>query len=167
MVSTTTRRFYQQVIQLDEMIIREATRKDAEWILHHYRGMFFASSVSEKVLDETEQMTKCYLTTDWTKDFRYFLVEVNREIIGGCGLCTFRIPPLLDQKIGLMAYLFNMYIEPQERRKGIGRALLNHIVSVCVREEIGLVILHTSEIGRYLYSKYGFTSSENLMHLRV
>jgi GNAT superfamily N-acetyltransferase len=146
------------------MTIREATRKDAEWILHHRRNMFRESGVSDETLDETEKMTKRYLTTDWTEDFRYFLIEENSDIIGGCGLSIFKIPPFSGNKTGLMSYIFNMYIEPSERGRGLGRALMNHVIGVCLKEGIGLAILHASELGRNLYGTSGFVASENLMH---
>lgn len=149
------------------MIIREATRADSEWIFHHRHEMFAEGRVSEEVLDETDDMTRGYLTGDWTEDFRYFLAEIDGNIIGGCGLSIFRIPPFSGQRTGLMAYLFNMYVEPQERRKGVGNALLNHVVGLCIKEGVGLVLLHASELGRYLYSTYGFATSKSLMQLQI
>jgi GNAT superfamily N-acetyltransferase len=149
------------------MKIREATRSDAEWILHHRLGIFRESGASEGVLDETNAMTKCYLTLDWTEDFRYFLAEKRGGVVGGCGLSIFRIPPFSGQRTGLMAYLFNMYVEPQERRKGVGSALLKRMIDVCRNEGIHLVMLHAPEIGRSLYRSFGFKKSKGLMHLPV
>ncbi|MHA1959429.1 MAG: N-acetyltransferase family protein [Candidatus Thorarchaeota archaeon] len=149
------------------MKIREATRADAEWVLHHRLGLFRESGASEDVLDETNAMTKYYLSLDWTEDFRYFLAENRRGVVGGCGLSIFRIPPFSGQRTGLMAYLFNMYVEPQERRMGVGSALLKHMIDVCRNEGIHLVVLHASEIGRSLFGSFGFRKSKSLMHLPV
>ncbi|UCE08964.1 MAG: GNAT family N-acetyltransferase [Candidatus Thorarchaeota archaeon] len=149
------------------MNIRDAARTDAEWILHHRLGLFRDSGASEEVIDETDALTKRYLTMNWTDDFRYFLAERDGDVIGGCGLSVFRIPPLTRQRTGLMAYIFNMYVEPKDRRNGVGRELLNHVVGVCMSERVGVAILHASEVSRRLYTSCGFTTSESLMHLPI
>jgi GNAT superfamily N-acetyltransferase len=147
-----------------QMMIREATKDDAEWVLHHRLGMFRAMGESKEFIEETSVLTEEYLEGDWTSDYRYFLVEDNDEIIGGCGLSTFRLPPMAHQKTGVYTYLSNMFIEPKYQGKGIGRALLQHVIEICKSENIGLIILHASVQGSYLFKSEGFTS-EHLMHL--
>jgi GNAT superfamily N-acetyltransferase len=147
------------------MRIREATRADGKWILHHRLGMFRAMGESEEFAKETAELTQEYLNGDWTSDYRYFLVEQDGEVIGGCGLSIFRIPPMAYQKAGLYAYLSNMYIERELQGKGYGRALVKHVVEVCKRENIGIIILHASAQSLHLYESEGFRSPNSLMHL--
>ncbi|MHA2021247.1 MAG: N-acetyltransferase family protein [Candidatus Thorarchaeota archaeon] len=147
------------------MMIREATRDDAEWVLHHRLGMFRAMGEPKEFIEETSVLTKGYLEGDWTRDYRYFLVEDKKEVIGGCGLSTFRLPPMVHQKTGIYTYLSNMFIEPEYQSKGIGRALLKHVIEVCKNENIGLIILHASVHGSHLFRSEGFSGPEHLMHL--
>jgi len=60
-----------------------------------------------------------------------------------------------------------MFIEPEYRGKGVGRALLDYVVDYCKSEQIGFLFLHASDKGLPLYKSIGFGSSERLMHLRT
>lgn len=157
----------QEILSDGQMDIREATRTDSKWILHHRIGMFMDMGESDDYVNETAQLTERYLEDDWTKGYRYFLVEENDEVIGGCGISPFKIPPQVSQKSGIYAYLSNMFVEHEHRRKGVGKALLRYVVDVCRDEGIGLLFLHASVEGLPLYESEGFTSSEKLMHRRT
>lgn len=148
-----------------EMIIRKASREDSRWILHHRVEMFKDMGESEVSLSETTRLTERYLESDWTKEYLYFLVEEGDKVIGGCGISTFRLPPKSSQPKGIYAYMSNMYIEPEFRRKGIGRLLVDYLTDFCKQNKIGLLLLHASEKGFLLYKTLGFTSPENLMEL--
>jgi len=149
------------------MIIREATGADSKWILHHRMCMFEAMGESEDFLKETESLTKQYINDDWTNDYRYFIVEEESLVVGGCGLSTFRIPPQASQEKGIYGYVSNMFIEPDFRRRGLGRALLKYVIQECKKEGIGLLLLHASKEGFPLYSLEGFQSVPGLMHLVI
>ncbi len=148
------------------MKIRKATRADGKWILHHRIGMFTDMKSPPDYIQETAELTKQYLKGDWTQGYRYFLVEENGEVIAGCGISQFRIPPQVSQITGVYAYLSNMFVEHEHRRKGVGKALLNHVIEVCRTDGIGLLFLHASDDGMPLYESEGFSSSKRLMALR-
>lgn len=149
------------------MKIRRASKDDSKWILHHRVEMFKDMGESEKFLNETIRLTEQYLEEDWTKDYQYFLVEDEARVIGGCGISTFRVPPKHSQPAGVYAYLSNMFIEPEYRRKGVGKLLVNYVSDFCKEEQIGLLFLHASDKGLSLYKSLGFTSSEKLMQRRT
>ncbi len=129
--------------------------------------MFTDMGESPEYIQESARLTEQYLEDDWTKGYRYFLVEENDEVIGGCGISPFRIPPQVSQKSGVYAYLSNMFVEHEYRRKGVGRALLHRVIEICKNEGIGLLFLHASDDGLSLYKTEGFKSSERLMALRT
>ena len=93
--------------------------------------------------------------------------EDDSKVIGGCGISTFSIPPQLSQPNGTYTYLSNMFIEPEYRRKGVGKMLVDYVIDFCKKEGIGLLFLHASNKGLPLYRSIGFVSSERLMHLRT
>ncbi|MFW9863311.1 MAG: GNAT family N-acetyltransferase [Candidatus Thorarchaeota archaeon] len=149
------------------MKIREATEADAKLVLRHRIGMFKAMGENEEFIQETTELAKEYLQGDWTVSYRYFFVEEDDEVIGGCGLSTFGLPPMAHQKSGVYTYLSNMFVEPNHQGKGIGRALLRHVIQVCKEEGIGLIILHASTHGFQLFRSEGFTNPGHLLHLRT
>ena len=129
--------------------------------------MFEAMGESEDFLRETRRLTEQYISTDWTKDYRYFLIEEDGNVVGGCGLSTFQIPPQAPQKTGVYGYLSNMFIEQKYRRHGFGRAIIRHIIQVCKTEGIGLLFLHASKEGHFLYDSEGFQNNPGLMQLHT
>jgi GNAT superfamily N-acetyltransferase len=149
------------------MKIREANRDEGKWILHHRIGMFVDMGESEDYVQESAEMTKKYLEDDWTQGYRYFLVEEKGEVIGGCGISPFRIPPQVSQPTGVYAYLSNMFIEREHRGKSVGRKLVRHVIDICKEEGIGLLFLHASDHGKPLYESEGFKTKTHLMALRT
>ncbi len=149
------------------MKIRKATASDSKWILHHRIGMFRDMGESDDSLEATKKMTGQYLETDWLSDYQYFLVEEDDTIVAGCGISTFRIPPHPNQPSGVYAYLSNMFVEPEYRRRGIGKALLDYVIDSCKKQDIGLLLLHASKQGFSLYESLGFLNAKHLMHLRT
>jgi GNAT superfamily N-acetyltransferase len=149
------------------MMIREARPEDSEWVLHHRIGMFRAMGESEEFIKKTEALVRDYLSGDWTNNYRYFLIEIEGRIAGGCGLSTLQIPPLADQVTGVYGYVSNMFVEPDLRGKGLGKRLMNHVVEFCRESGIGLLILHSSRDKTEFYKSLGFTNSRFLMHLII
>ncbi|MFW9788126.1 MAG: GNAT family N-acetyltransferase [Candidatus Thorarchaeota archaeon] len=149
------------------MKFREATHADSRWILHHRIGMFTDMGLDRDYIYETARLTEQYLEDDWTNGYRYFLVEEEGEVIAGCGISPFRVPPQVSQKTGFYAYLSNMFVEQEHRRKGVGKALLRYVINVCRNDGIGLLFLHASDEGLPLYESEGFVSLKQLMHRRT
>ena len=58
-----------------------------------------------------------------------------------------------------------MWVEEEHRRRGIGEALLQRLLSD--RDEIGIrrLVLHATEQGRTLYERFGFAPNPDWMEL--
>ncbi|MFW9966766.1 MAG: GNAT family N-acetyltransferase [Candidatus Thorarchaeota archaeon] len=149
------------------MIIRLANRTDKEWIIRHRLGLFHESGSSKEYLDETEILTRLFLDDDWTNHFNYYLAEDENTVVGGYAMSVLVIIPFAGQPKGRMAYLWNMYVEPEYRSRGIGRALLKHAISVCKTMQVGHISLHTTKMGRALYESEGFKTSNRLLQLVI
>jgi GNAT superfamily N-acetyltransferase len=148
-----------------KMIIREAKRDESNWILHHHAEMNRSMGVEEERIKKSLEVSNPFFKQDWTQDFHYYLFEKDESIIGGCGLSVFRIIPFASNPTGLMAYLFNMFVEPAYRRQGVGSALMRHIYGICKKEGIHYIGLHASPMGQYLYESEGFFVSTSFMQL--
>jgi ribosomal protein S18 acetylase RimI-like enzyme len=78
------------------------------------------------------------------------------------GFALFRIRPSLWAKAG-DAYLEELYVVPEQRRKGIGRALLNAAIDTAREAGANHFELTTGETdteARALYESRGFTNHE-------
>jgi GNAT superfamily N-acetyltransferase len=59
-----------------------------------------------------------------------------------------------------------MFTEPEYRRRGLARLLLEEMVKWCRRESFPVVTLHASDEGRPVYTAMGFVpSNEMRLHL--
>ena len=87
----------------------------------------------------------------------------NNEIAATSGLTLFSLPPNRSCPDGKVAYISNMYTLPNYR----GKRIASHIFSLIMSEAKSLgytkVILHATDLGKPIYSKFGFIDSKDEM----
>ena len=96
-------------------------------------------------------------------------VAVFAEIEGitaGCGgLCLYRELPSPDNPTGQCAYLMNIYTRQEYRKQGIGKSVVEWLVSYAKKQGITKIYLETSECGRSLYESLGFSDMRDYMKI--
>lgn len=60
------------------------------------------------------------------------------------------------------ANIVNVFVEPEWRRRGIARELMNTVLEACRERGIRAVILHASPEGRALYESLGFSPTNEM-----
>jgi GNAT superfamily N-acetyltransferase len=102
------------------------------------------------------------LTGDWLRQampedvFRAWLAfDSDRPIAGGAVLITSWPAHPYDLECR-RATILNVYTDPQYRRRGIARQLIETIVAWCKQQGFARVTLHASDDGRHLYESLGF-----------
>ena len=149
--------------------IRPATLADLPEILHHRRAMFEDMGVGDAAsLAPMLAATETYLREAMPQGaFRaWFGVAPDGQIAGGCAVAISSWPPHPWDPQSRRAYILNLYVYPEHRRKGIARLLLQTTVDWCKAEGFGTVSLHASPVGRSLYESLGFHQT-NEMRLRL
>jgi GNAT superfamily N-acetyltransferase len=63
------------------------------------------------------------------------------------------------------AYLPNVYVDDEHRRRGLARRLTETVLAWCRERGMGRVVLHASDEGRSLYESLGFVASPREMRL--
>jgi ribosomal protein S18 acetylase RimI-like enzyme len=92
----------------------------------------------------------------------------DEKIFIGCGsICFYNVMPTYNNQTGKKAYIMNMYTKENYRRNGIGAKILDLLVKEAKRNCINQIQLETTEIGKYLYKKYGFIELNNEMELKI
>jgi GNAT superfamily N-acetyltransferase len=145
---------------------RTATVADAALIASHRRAMFAAMcKYDEASLDLVRRASE-----PWTAR----MIEAGRYIgwittdegrpIASAGMLLLDWPPHpFDPATQARAYLLNVFVEPEYRRRGLARALIDRCLDEASRRGISVVSLHASEEGRPLYHSLGFRSTNEMM----
>jgi GNAT superfamily N-acetyltransferase len=96
-----------------------------------------------------------------------WLVRDAAQVVAGAGV---HIKPQLPRvthdgarvAASSVPLVVNVYTEPQWRRRGIARALMNTLMAWSAAEGFDRVVLHASDSGRLLYSSLGFVASNEM-----
>jgi ribosomal protein S18 acetylase RimI-like enzyme len=146
--------------------IRRATIADAAEVMVHRREMFrdmgYTDDVALNAMVATSlpQVQKLIAA----EEYRGWLIESPEgSVVAGAGL---HISHLLSHPTNpgdlRRAYVYNVYVAPEHRRKGLARRLMDEILAHCRAEGIRTVWLHASDEGRPLYDKMGFVATNEM-----
>jgi GNAT superfamily N-acetyltransferase len=144
--------------------IRDATPADIPEILRQRRGMYEAMGHSDAfALEAMSARSAEYLPKAMSDgSFRAWLACAEGGAVGGGAVI---ISPWLAHPDDLecrRATILNIYVDPDFRRRGIARALVQTILAWCKAEGLARVTLHASDAGRPLYESLGFEASNEM-----
>ena len=153
---------------ISDTSIRKATSSDIPEILHQRRRMYEdmhytdASALAEMIRLSADYLGKAI--TDGS--FHAWLAcAQDKPIAGGAVI----ISPWLAHPYDLecrRATILNVYTEPEYRRRGIARQLVETMIARCKQQGLARITLHASDDGRHLYESLGFEVS-NEMRLKL
>ena len=143
------------------MKIEKAGTDQIRWIVRHRVEMLRSMGWAEEDLLKTELVVRQFLETSWTEELECYLAIEDGIVVGGCAVAVQKVLPSSRNPAGTQAYLHNMFVEPEYRRRGIATALLEHIVDVCRGRGILRLVLHATDMGRPIYERMGFEISDN------
>ena len=145
--------------------IRRATAADVDTICYQRLRMFVDSALG----DESAMPPIIARFATWLKPrlagetYLGWIVEVNGQPVGGIGLWLMDYPPNFRDPSGTRAYVMNMYVAPEVRRRGLARQLLDTAVQEARSRHIKVVTLHATKLGRALYDQCGFKTTTEMM----
>lgn len=94
-----------------------------------------------------------------------YLVFDRERFIGAGGVSFFRVMPTYHNPTGWKAYIMNMYTNPDYRRKGIAYHTLELLIEEAKNKGVKHISLEATDMGRFLYKRYGFVSLKDEMEL--
>jgi GNAT superfamily N-acetyltransferase len=149
--------------------LRAATEADLAVVLRHRRGMFAAMGFTDEArLAAMEQASAPFFAAglrDGT--YRGFLALADDDqVIAGGGVVLIAYQPHPDDPRPRRPFVVNMFTEPEHRRRGLARLVLEAAIDWCKAAGYATVFLHASDEGRRLYESVGFEATSE-MRLRL
>lgn len=88
------------------------------------------------------------------------------EAVGCGGVCIQREMPSPDNPSGVCGYLMNIYTLPSRRGRGVGSAVVSHLIDVARERGALKIYLEATDEGRELYLDEGFGDMRGMMKLK-
>jgi len=145
---------------------REASIADAMLITAHRRGMFASMpNPKDAILDAMSHAFEPWVR-ERIAEGKYlgWMAEQDGRVAGSAGLMIVDWPPHPLHPTGSKrAYLLNVYVEPEFRRRGLAQDLVRRCLAEARKRGIHVVTLHSSDAGRPVYEKLGFYPTSEMM----
>ena len=138
--------------------IREATLADADVLVHHRVAMFTDMGRSFDA-DEVGRAFRVWLAEMMNAGvYHAWLVEDTDTgaVVAGGGLSILPWPPGPGYPVDRLAFVYNVYVEPPYRRRGLARQVMEAIHAFCRANRIGSIALNASVDGQPLYASLGY-----------
>lgn len=117
--------------------------------------------------DLERSLTNYFNGTLNNNSFIAWLALDKNEIVGTSGLCFYTLVPSERNLTGKVAYIMNMYTQPNYRNKGIATYLFQKMIDEAKSLGYKKLALHATEKGKPLYLKCGFKVTNNEMMLNL
>jgi GNAT superfamily N-acetyltransferase len=82
--------------------------------------------------------------------------------VGTACLVWKRVPPSLRNPDGREAYILGVFVDPDWRRRGVARELVQLAIDQASEQGASVVTLHASDEGRKVYETIGFADSHEM-----
>ena len=144
--------------------IREGTVADIREIARQRRRMCEDMNYSDaEALSAMTALTADYLNKAIPEgSFRSWLACDNSRVVGGGAVVISPWPSHAYDLDCRRATILNVYTEPEYRRRGIARQIMETVIAWCRQQGFARVSLHASEHGRPLYESLGFVDSNEM-----
>lgn len=139
--------------------IRTATPGDLDIILRHRRRMFEDMGYVEPAALDAVVALSTTLIGNGLRDGTYrgwFAVDASGVVAAGAGVIILTFQPHARDPRTERAWVVNVFTEPEHRRKGLARTVVQAAVDWCRGAGMKYVFLHASDDGRALYEGLGF-----------
>src|ERR1051326_8834807 len=150
---------------MQEIRIRAATLADIPHILHHRRSMFRDMGTgTDAQLDAVVVTAEAFLASGMPAgQYRGWLAQsADGRIAAGAGITIVPWPGAPGDPAPCRGWIQNVYTEPEFRRLGLARRLMEAVADWCRAEGYYTVSLHASPEGRPLYESMGFRDTNEM-----
>jgi ribosomal protein S18 acetylase RimI-like enzyme len=148
------------------ILVRAATPRDGRLLAEmrvrsaSERHEHSSAAELESLMSASERMFAAKLE-DGTL-LAWIAFDGERAVGSGC-LMLLPALPRIGQAVPLDGRVRNVYVDPQYRRRGIALAIMREALAEAERRRVDRLVLGTSDQGRALYERLGFTAKSDEM----
>jgi GNAT superfamily N-acetyltransferase len=160
--ASTVKRFG---VRAEGIALRPASVDDAKTIAMHRRAMFRDMGYEDQAaLDSMMAKFLPWLEARMVSgEYLAWLAVTGEDIaVAGAGLWLMDWPAHMLGSSARRGNILNIYTEPEFRRRGLARGLMQAALDWCKLSKVDFVILHASPEGRALYESLGFKAGNEM-----
>lgn len=135
-----------------EVAVRDAATEDIDTLVTFNAAM--AKETENITLDLPTLRKGTWAVLEDPEKGRYFLAEIDGTVVGQC-MITYEWS---DWRNGMYVWLQSVYVDPNHRKKGVYRALYDHVRGLSQNPPycgIRLYVHETNETARTVYLRLG------------
>lgn len=145
--------------------LRRAQAADLARVLRHRRRMFEDMGYRDlAALDAMQAAAEPFLAQGLADgSYQGWLVDdAGGQVVAGGGVALVPFQPHPRDPTSRRAFVLNLFTEPEHRRRGLARRLMQAMVDWCREQGLQALSLHASDEGRPLYESLGFTPTNEM-----
>ena len=137
--------------------IRAASVADIPHVVHHRERMFREMGTVCDSAAMADACTRWYVEALPAGTYRGWMAETDGRVIGGGGLIVTPWSPGPSRFDPRMAWVYNVFVEPGHRGRGVARRLMEAMHAWCREQDIKRLALNATETGARVYRGLGYT----------
>jgi GNAT superfamily N-acetyltransferase len=137
--------------------VRDATLADADALVRHRIAMFTDMGLAFD-REAVDLPFRAWLAEQMPAGtYRAWVVEDETGgVVAGGGATIIPWPPGPRYPGNRLAFVYNVYVEPAHRRRGLAKRVMEAIHAFCRAHRITSIALNASDDGRPLYESLGY-----------
>jgi GNAT superfamily N-acetyltransferase len=143
--------------------IRPAALDDRAALTRHRIQMFHDMGVKMAAHDVADRFDRWLAATLPAGTYRAWVVEEGGDIVAGGGITILPWPPGPSYLGERLAFVYNVYTEPNHRRRGLARLIMETIHAWCRENGVLSLALNASDKGLPLYESMGYRVTDSPM----
>ena len=151
---------------MSELTIREAISEDS-LIAEHFYQLWLDNEVSPDSIDaDWQQKTRDFIDEARRNlAFQAYLASIGDRVVGSvsCQIFAGLYPMPFQPDFRKYGYIWNVYVEPDYRRRGIATKLTKKAIAHLHSLDCTHAILHASVHGKPVYEKLGFVPKNEMI----
>ena len=150
---------------MEDILIRPAALADIPHVLCHRRSMFrdmggATDSELDAVIVTAEKFLRDAIPSGMYRG--WLAIAADGRVAAGAGITILPWPGSPRDPAPRRGWIQNVYTEPEFRRRGLARRLMETLVEWCRADGFYAITLHASPEGRPLYESMGFHNTNEM-----